>query len=107
MTAADTVVLPYTDVLTRCAVLALSFGRPVVAPRKGYLVDLVGSDCGVLYTIGDGESLLSAMRDAIHRQFDEKRITTRALEHDWGYSARRIVEEMREEPLKTRGRHEA
>ncbi len=98
MTAADAVVLPYTDVLTSgAAVLALSFGRPVVAPRKGYLVDLVGSDCGVLYTIGDGESLLSAMCSTMNRQFDEKRITTRALQHDWGYSARRIMEEMREE----------
>jgi glycosyltransferase involved in cell wall biosynthesis len=95
LAAADAVVLPYTEVLTSgAAVLALSFGRPVVAPRRGHLIDLVDGDCGVLYTIGDGESLLSAMRKAMNRQFDETLITTRALEHDWDFTAGRIVETM-------------
>jgi glycosyltransferase involved in cell wall biosynthesis len=46
--AADWVVLPYRDVLTSgSALLALSFGRPVIAPRRGCLADL-GEDDGVL-----------------------------------------------------------
>jgi glycosyltransferase involved in cell wall biosynthesis len=95
LTASDAVVLPYTEILTSgAAVLALSFGRPVIAPRRGYLVDLVGSDCGVLYTIGNANSLLSAMCKAMNQQFDEKQITTRALEHDWGKTAKRMVEVM-------------
>jgi beta-1,4-mannosyltransferase len=46
--AADWVVLPYRDVLTSGgALLALSFGRPVIVPRLGGLADL-GPDDGVL-----------------------------------------------------------
>jgi glycosyltransferase involved in cell wall biosynthesis len=46
--AADWVVLPYRDVLTSgSALLALSFGRPVIAPRRGCLAEL-GEDDGVL-----------------------------------------------------------
>lgn len=47
--AADAVVLPYRDILTSgSAVLAMSFGRAVVAPRIGCLPWQVG-DGGVLY----------------------------------------------------------
>jgi glycosyltransferase involved in cell wall biosynthesis len=96
LTSADAAVLPYTEVLTSgAAILALSFGRPVVAPRRGYLVDLVNSDCGVLYTIRDDKSLLSAMCKVMKQQFDEKRIRSRALEHDWDQTATRMVEVIR------------
>jgi glycosyltransferase involved in cell wall biosynthesis len=46
--AADWIVLPYRDVLTSgTALLALSCGRPLIAPRRGCLADL-GDDEGVL-----------------------------------------------------------
>ena len=54
--AADAVVLPYRDVLTSgSAVLAMSFGRAVVAPRIGCLPWQVG-DGGVLYDPGDADA---------------------------------------------------
>jgi glycosyltransferase involved in cell wall biosynthesis len=93
LTAADVVVLPYTEILTSgAAVLALSFGRPIVAPRRGYLIDLVNSACGILYTADDGEGLSLAMHKAMKQQFDEKQIINRALELDWRETAKRIVD---------------
>jgi glycosyltransferase involved in cell wall biosynthesis len=55
--AADLVVLPYTNILNSgCAILALSFNRPVLLPALGAMADLremVGSDWVRLY---DGSS---------------------------------------------------
>lgn len=53
--AADVAVLPYRDVLgSGSAMLALSSGLPVVAPRMGCLAELITPDCGVLYEPGSG-----------------------------------------------------
>lgn len=50
LSAADVAVLPYRNILTSgAAILALSFGLPVVAPRMGCLPELVGPECGLLY----------------------------------------------------------
>lgn len=80
--AADLVVLPYTDVLSSgAALLALSFGRPVVAPRLGCLPEALG-EAGILYDpqadsglanaleralAADGESLATAARRQAER----------------------------------------
>jgi beta-1,4-mannosyltransferase len=62
--AADWVVLPYRDVLTSgAALLALSFGRPVIAPRRGCLAELGETD-GVL---GYEPRQPGALRDALAR----------------------------------------
>lgn len=48
--AADVVVLPFSQVLTSSsAMLALSFGCPVVCPSIGCLPELVTPECGFLY----------------------------------------------------------
>lgn len=62
--AADWVVLPYRDVLTSGgAFLALSFGRPVIAPRRGCLAEM-GEDDGVL---GYDADVPGALGDALAR----------------------------------------
>src|SRR4029077_4742774 len=46
--AADFAVLPYRDVLTSgAALLALSFARPLVVPRRGCLVELEHEGCAI------------------------------------------------------------
>jgi beta-1,4-mannosyltransferase len=49
MNACDAVVLPYKRILTSgAAVLAMSFGKPCVAPRAGCIVDMLDEE-GALY----------------------------------------------------------
>ncbi len=91
--AADTVVLPYREILTSGgAMLALSFGRPVVAPRLGALKDLISSRCGVLFERDDPEGLASALVDARSRRFDEAEILREASAFRWEDSARALIE---------------
>jgi len=97
LTAANAVVLPYTEILTSgSAVLALSFGRPVVAPRRGHLIDLIRNDCGVLYRIDDPEDLILAMSKCMNHRFDEELIRNRALKHDWSKTAKTIIDVVRQ-----------
>ncbi|WP_144920803.1 glycosyltransferase [Halorubrum salsamenti] len=66
MRATDAVVLPFDSVLTSgSAVLAMTFGRAVVAPVMGCLPGLIGPDGGYLYDPGDPDGLRVALRKAV------------------------------------------
>jgi beta-1,4-mannosyltransferase len=63
--AADFVVLPYRDVLTSGgALLALSFGRPLVVPRRGCLAELERERCAIAYNPDDPGALRAALATA-------------------------------------------
>ena len=63
--AADAVVLPYTDLLTSgLTLLAMTFGRAVVAPRLGFFEDVLGDAGAVLYDPAEPEGLRAALADA-------------------------------------------
>jgi len=88
LNACDVVVLPYREVLTSgAAMLALSFGRPVVAPRMGTLEELLTDECGVLYDPRSDAALADAMRTARMRRFSAQAIVTRAQQFSWDRSA--------------------
>lgn len=79
MKAADCVVLPYRDSLTSgAAMLALGFGRPVVAPAIGSLIDVIDQGSGLLYDAQAPGALARALVEARARQFDERRVLERA-----------------------------
>ena len=62
LNAADLIVLPYRDVLTSgAAMLALSFGRGIVAPRRGCLGELERSGAAVLYDPTDPDGLVGVL----------------------------------------------
>jgi glycosyltransferase involved in cell wall biosynthesis len=64
MRAADYAVTAFEQILVSgSAILALSFGLPLVAPRLGSLPELVGEDAGILYAPPDGlaEALARAL----------------------------------------------
>ncbi|EMA57767.1 glycosyltransferase [Halorubrum kocurii] len=66
MRATDAVVLPFDSVLTSgSAVLAMTFGRAVVAPTMGCLPGLIGSEGGYLYAPETPGGLQVALRKAI------------------------------------------
>jgi glycosyltransferase involved in cell wall biosynthesis len=63
--AADFVVLPYRDVLTSGgALLALSFARPLVVPRRGCLAELEHERCAIAYNADDAGALRAALATA-------------------------------------------
>lgn len=85
MNAADVVVLPFDDILSSgSAMLAMSFGRPVIAPALGCVAALVSD--GLAYDPSDPDALLSALEQAITQdsvaigQQNERR----ARAFDWG-----------------------
>jgi beta-1,4-mannosyltransferase len=97
LNACDAVVLPYRETLTSgAAMLALSFGRPVVAPRLGSLPEVVTDDCGVLYDPEARSGLIDAMRNVQGRPFDPGRILSRARQFSWARSADTFVRTVQE-----------
>ena len=67
--ACDIVVLPFTSILTSgSAILAMSFAKPVIAPRMGCLPELLEPDAGWLFETGSEESLLKTMRLALSKK---------------------------------------
>ncbi|WP_418285027.1 glycosyltransferase [Halorubrum sp. DTA46] len=69
MRAADAVVLPFDSVLTSgSAILAMTFGRAVIAPSMGCLPRLIAPDGGLLYDPWDPEGL----RTALDRALDDR-----------------------------------
>jgi len=66
MNAADVVVLPYIDILTSGAViLAMSFGKPVIAPTIGCMPDILDTKGSLLYNPAEKDALVKAMRKAM------------------------------------------
>ena len=63
--ASDIVCLPFKEITTSGSVLlALSFGKPIVAPRIGVLIDLP-ADVGFLYDPSRADSLFLSLTEAI------------------------------------------
>jgi beta-1,4-mannosyltransferase len=66
LNAADLVVLPYRAVLTSgAAMLALSFGRGIVAPRVGCLADFERTGAAILYDPAAPDGLPGALARAL------------------------------------------
>lgn len=92
LNACNVVVLPYTEILTSgTAMFSIGFGRPVIAPRIGYLQDVINEECGVLYDPKDMNGLLKAMEEVQKRHFDEKQILEHALSFDWHKIAEKVL----------------
>lgn len=68
LNAADFMVVPYRTILTSgSAILALSFGRPVIAPAMGALVELIEDGVsGFLYDAEDPTGLTRALTRAVN-----------------------------------------
>jgi beta-1,4-mannosyltransferase len=95
--AADAVVLPFQDVLTSgSAILALSFGRPVVAPRLGNLIEVVNEEAGVLYDADDPGGLANGMRAVLSGPFDQDAIMRYAASLRWQDAAATVLAALRE-----------
>lgn len=86
LNAADVVVLPYRDVLTSgSAVLAMSFGKALVAPRVGCLAESLPSDGAILYDPTRPDGLRAALQEAMTADLAPmgRANLERALEAGW------------------------
>jgi len=88
MNAADVVVAPFQDVLTSGSViLAMSFGRAIVAPRIGCIPELVTERGGFLYEPRDPDGLGSALNAVVHHSDSLASMGSRnrraIAAHDW------------------------
>jgi beta-1,4-mannosyltransferase len=84
MNGCDICVLPYRNITTSsAAVLALSFGRPVIAPAIASFPELVTPETGILYDPSSPDGLVSALRQARQQSWSESRIVDYARQFDW------------------------
>ncbi len=96
LTACDAFVTPYRQILTSgSAILALSFGRPVVAPNLGNLRDIIHARNGVLYDPGSPVGLLDAMRAVRSATFSEDEILAGARSMRWSEAADALIHVLR------------
>ena len=97
MNAADAVLLPYLNVMTSgAAVLAMSFGRPCIAPRSGCIPEFLSAQPEFLYDPSDEQGLTSAIRHTLQEPQRFSRAgelnLQRAREWDWNRVATETVD---------------
>ena len=84
--AADAVVLPYSEVLSSgSALLAMSFGCPVIAPKIGCLKEVITENSGILYDESDPQALFEALKASLQVNLERlgSGAYSRAREFTW------------------------
>ena len=82
--ASDIFVLPYKDITTSgAAALALSFGRPILAPSITSFPEVVTSMTGILYDTEEPKALVSALYEGMKSSWSESQILDYAHQFDW------------------------
>ena len=90
--ACDIVVLPYKHITTSgAAALALSFGRPIIAPAIASFPELITSESGILYNSSEPNGLFFALREGRTRSWSEKKILDYAYQFNWDKLGLRIA----------------
>ena len=107
MNAADFVTLPYKELLTSgVLLLALSFGKIVIAPEKGSIAEVVKDGVSALiYDPSDPDALCASLERATNLSVAERqRISeasyTTALSYDWQHVSEVMYRAIREEWMK-------
>lgn len=80
--AADLVVLPYQRILTSgSAILAMSYGKPVIAPRLGSIPEVLSTADWLLYNSNDIQGLNRAIQQSVTCSLPElQELTIRACD---------------------------
>lgn len=87
--ACDYIVVPYREILTSgTAMLALSFGRPLISVDLGFLRDVISERVGILFPHDDPDGLAGALAGAANRQFDEETIIAHVRQYTFADAAR-------------------
>ena len=97
--AADVVATPFLEIFTSGSVLlAMSFGRAVIAPRRGCVAETVDERGAVLYDADDPDGLQGALRAAMSADLEAmgRHNLERLPEFDWSRVAAATLETYRE-----------
>jgi glycosyltransferase involved in cell wall biosynthesis len=92
LNAADVIVLPFREIFNSgSAVLAITFGKPVIAPRLGCLPELLESSGNILYEASQPDGLSIALKHACEMKESLHKIESCNLEAsaiiDWKWIA--------------------
>jgi beta-1,4-mannosyltransferase len=95
LSAADVVVLPFERILTTSSlVLAMSYSKPVIAPRIGNIPETIGAADWLLYDPTEEQGLLYAIKEST--QVDLKALGQLTCEMcdrlDWGAIAQKTLQ---------------
>ena len=72
LSAADIIVLPFNNILTSGSlILAMSYGKPIIAPRKGGISETLGQADSLLYEPSDRDGLFNALKDSIQMDLQQ------------------------------------
>jgi len=103
MNACDVCALPYRHITTSsAALLALSFGRPVIVPAIASFPELVTPETGILYDPSEPDGLASALRQAGQRSWSEPEIFEYVHQFDWHTLGPQLAKLYRREPDRKR-----
>jgi glycosyltransferase involved in cell wall biosynthesis len=89
--AADVVVLPFKAILTSGSlILAMSYGKPVIAPCTDTIIETLGAADWLLYDPQDEQGLLYALKDSTQVDLDGlSRLVRQECDRlDWRYIAK-------------------
>lgn len=95
LNAADVVALPYREIFTSGSVLlAMSFARAVIAPRRGCIGETIDDGGAILYDADVQDGLVGALRSAMTADLDAMGACARrrAAEYDWARIADATLE---------------
>lgn len=95
--ACDTVVVPYREILTSgTAMLAMSFGRPLISVSMGFLRDVVNQNIGILFSPDDPQGLTHALNACRYASFEEHAILDHARQFTFEDAANLCVTAMKQ-----------
>jgi glycosyltransferase involved in cell wall biosynthesis len=87
--ACNVMCMPYREILTSgTAMLALSYGRPVLSVNRGLLRDVVRPDCGILIEPGDSLALTEGLQAVRNRSWVEADIVRVAAQYTFSDAAK-------------------
>lgn len=93
--AADVVVLPFERILTSGSlILAMSYDKPVIAPRMGSIPETIGTADGLLYDLSDEQGVLHAIKESMYIDLNKLGQLTHEMcdRLDWGGIAQKTVQ---------------
>jgi beta-1,4-mannosyltransferase len=92
LVACDAVVAPYNEILTSgTAMLALSFGRPIISVNRGFLKDVVTEKTGLLFSPETDGGLTKALAAVQEKRFEEGEILDHARKFTYEDAACKLI----------------